>query len=169
MSQQETGLYHKFNVTRTDGRDQPGGDRHGAEYLALDLTYDPFAVPAALAYAAAAQAEFPHLAKDIEEKVFAPVEVQRDEYGQWVHPCIRWTREGFKTKEWLEGHGIETTCDWMENEENADELFAIHEKTGSFISWHPKPPKGEGWHMLALHDTDDGPIAWWYRKQMGAL
>lgn len=164
MNQHTTGLYPKFHVTRTDGRDQPGGDRQGAEYLALDLTYDPFAVPAALAYAAAVQAEFPHLAKDIEKKVFAPAEVQRDEYGQWVHPCIRWTREGFKTKEWLASHGIEITCDWMENEDNANELFAIQEKTGSTGAWSPEPPTNDGWHMLALHGTDDGPVVWWYRK-----
>ena len=36
-------LYEKFTVTRTDGRDQRGGDKEGAKYFVLCYTHDPIA------------------------------------------------------------------------------------------------------------------------------
>lgn len=51
MNQRATGIYPKFTVRRNDGRDQPGGDRAGADYFVLDQTFDPYAIPALLAYA----------------------------------------------------------------------------------------------------------------------
>lgn len=65
MNQREQGYYRKFNVSRVDGRDQPGGDRHGAKYLVLDMTFDPPSQVAALAYATAIEATHPALAADI--------------------------------------------------------------------------------------------------------
>ncbi len=62
------GLYQKFNVSRKDGRDAPGGDREGAEYFTLDLTHDPFAKVALRAYADACQDALPELAADIRRK-----------------------------------------------------------------------------------------------------
>jgi hypothetical protein len=34
------GVYHKFNVSRTDGADQPGGKHDGCWYFVLDPTHD---------------------------------------------------------------------------------------------------------------------------------
>jgi hypothetical protein len=59
------GLYRKFNVSRVDGKDRPGGPKQGAWYFVLDCFNDPYARPAALAYAAACESELPHLAADI--------------------------------------------------------------------------------------------------------
>lgn len=64
-NQQRAGVYHKFNVSRTDGRDLPSGDRHGAEYFVLDVTHDEFAMPALAAYAAACRSDYPALADDM--------------------------------------------------------------------------------------------------------
>lgn len=68
MNTRQQGLYPKFNVSRTDGGDQLGGKHHGAEYFVLDLSDDPFAIPAAVAYAAACRADYPVLAADLERK-----------------------------------------------------------------------------------------------------
>ncbi len=65
VNQQQAGVYHKFNVSRTDGRDQLGGDRYGAEYFVLDVTHDKFAKPALAAYAAACRNDYPALADDM--------------------------------------------------------------------------------------------------------
>lgn len=70
-STQPPGLYRKFDVRRVDGRDAPGGDREGAEYIVLDLTYDEHARTAALAYASAIQPDYPNVAADIHDKVKA--------------------------------------------------------------------------------------------------
>lgn len=61
----EQGLYGKFQVRRVDGKDAPGGPKEGARYLVLDLTHDPYAVPAALAYAQACSVTHKELAADI--------------------------------------------------------------------------------------------------------
>lgn len=74
----ECGLYDKFNISRVDGRDAPGGDRHGADYFVLDTTFDPFALPALIAYANACRAEYPLLAADLDGKISALRQVQAD-------------------------------------------------------------------------------------------
>jgi len=61
----EKGLYGKFNVHRNDGRDAPGGDKAGAHYYVLDLTHDPFALPALAVYAYMCRNAFPPLAADL--------------------------------------------------------------------------------------------------------
>lgn len=67
-SETDRGLYQKFEVTRTDGSSGRGGRHEHCEYFVLDITHDPFAFPALLAYAAACRAKFPKLADDLERK-----------------------------------------------------------------------------------------------------
>jgi hypothetical protein len=62
------GYYEKYNVSRKDGRDAPGGDREGADYFTLDLTNDPYALVALKAYVNASKDELPALAQDLEAK-----------------------------------------------------------------------------------------------------
>lgn len=59
------GFYYKYNVSRIDGRDQPGGDREGATYFTLDLTFDPYALKALKTYADTCKDELPELTKDL--------------------------------------------------------------------------------------------------------
>lgn len=61
----EQGLYEKFHVFRTDGKDAPGGPKAGAQYLVLDMTHDPYAIPAARAYAKACSVTHKELAGDL--------------------------------------------------------------------------------------------------------
>ena len=65
---ENTGLYIKFNVSRKDGRDAPGGDREGAEYFTLDLTHDRYAGQALRAYVEASRDALPALARDLEAR-----------------------------------------------------------------------------------------------------
>lgn len=61
----QPGLYDKYIVKRTDGSDGPGAKHDGCEYFILDLTHDPHARRALIAYANSCQAERPQLADDI--------------------------------------------------------------------------------------------------------
>jgi hypothetical protein len=70
VDQKNTGLYRKFSIKRTDGRDKPGRDRENADYFVLDLTYDPFAKEALWTYIEACQMEYPLLADDLRERYF---------------------------------------------------------------------------------------------------
>lgn len=55
MDKKSLGLYRKFNVSRTDGSSEPGEQHDGCEYFVLDMTHDPLAKPAILAYADACE------------------------------------------------------------------------------------------------------------------
>ena len=61
------GIYRKFTVMRTDGSSEQGGKHEYCSYFVLDWEHDPFAVPAALAYASACEATYPELAKDLRD------------------------------------------------------------------------------------------------------
>jgi hypothetical protein len=69
MGDKSRGLYNKFNVTRTDGSSEPGGKHDGCDYFVLDLSHDPYAIPALMAYHEACQALYPRLASDILTKI----------------------------------------------------------------------------------------------------
>ena len=73
MNQQAQGLYHKFNISRTDGTDAPGGKHFGDEYFVLNLTTDKHTIPAIAAYAESCAAEYHLLASDLRAKVAATV------------------------------------------------------------------------------------------------
>lgn len=63
--QHKLRLYHKFNVTRTDGTDALGGKHHGDQYFVLNSTSDRHAIPALRAYADSCATEYPALAADL--------------------------------------------------------------------------------------------------------
>lgn len=65
MSDQERGIYRKFDIKRTDGSSKKGGKHERCAYFVLDLQHDKFAIPALRAYALACHREFPDLAQDI--------------------------------------------------------------------------------------------------------
>ena len=66
------GVYRKFKITRTDGAHRRGGKHDGCAYFVLDLTHDPFALPALAAYAEACAKEFPALAGDLRQILATP-------------------------------------------------------------------------------------------------
>lgn len=73
------GAFRKYNVSRVDGSDAPGGKHHGERYFVLAVDSDPFAVPAITAYAAACEATHLELADELREKWGAKTNTQPDE------------------------------------------------------------------------------------------
>jgi len=70
VDKKKVGIYHKFNVQRTDGSSQEGGKHEKCDYFVLDVTHDKYAIPALRAYAKACKKEYPALANDLENKIF---------------------------------------------------------------------------------------------------
>ncbi len=70
-------IYDKFDVTRTDGNDGPGSKHDGCDYFVLDVTHDPYALPALKAYAAACAGTHPTLSLNLFRWVRA-IETQRE-------------------------------------------------------------------------------------------
>lgn len=68
-SKKAKGLFAKFEVRRTDGSDEVGGKHHGCDYFVLDLTHDPHAHAAILAYADSCESDgYVVLARDLRYK-----------------------------------------------------------------------------------------------------
>ena len=67
----DVGVYRKFVVTRCDGSSESGRKHAYCEYFVLDWQHDPFAVPAARAYATACESKYPALAEDLRAKADA--------------------------------------------------------------------------------------------------
>lgn len=65
MSDPDRGLYEKYEVRRHDWEDAPGLKHEHCQYFVLDLTHDPFAMPAIRSYAAACAEKYPLLAADL--------------------------------------------------------------------------------------------------------
>lgn len=66
-SGQDVGIYRKYVVSRVDGSSNVGGKHARCAYFVLDWQHDPFAVPAARAYADACEDKFPALADDLRQ------------------------------------------------------------------------------------------------------
>lgn len=64
----EQGLYRKFEIKRTDGRDRPGGKHEHCEYFVIDVTHDVHAKVALEAYAQAASGNRGPLVDDMRDR-----------------------------------------------------------------------------------------------------
>ena len=69
MSKKDIGLYNKYIVYRGDGADRLGEKHDGCDYFVLDITHDPHALPALIAYADSCEQDYPLLAQDLRRKV----------------------------------------------------------------------------------------------------
>lgn len=82
------GLYQKFWVSRTDGSSVEGGKHHKCDYFVLDWKHDPFAVPAARAYADACEATHPDLAVDLRARAD---KAEKEAARERAAPMPAWT------------------------------------------------------------------------------
>lgn len=103
-----------------------------------------------------------------EIKLIQPAPVVRDEYGMFEHPDLPDFDEGDgeKCKAWIAQQGLQLIMFHLETdapEEIADRYFASDEPHCGY--WEPSKPEGEGWFCLAIHDTEDGPVCWWGRRE----
>lgn len=104
--------------------------------------------------------------------MLTPEIVNRNQDGDWTHSELLkfgGDRECIPKREWDEWcrvQGIETVIRSMESELEEDHpAFMRHFddcEPGS-VGWDPEPP-GPEWHMLSIHDTEDGPVVIWYRE-----
>lgn len=62
QDRKDRGIYGRFKIERTDGQSARGRKHEVCSYFVLDLTHDPHAIPAVMAYAESCEANFPKLA-----------------------------------------------------------------------------------------------------------
>ncbi|WVN20974.1 hypothetical protein VYI69_13710 [Pseudomonas yamanorum] len=95
--------------------------------------------------------------------------VGRDENGMFQHPDMPDFEEGDgdKCKAWIAAQGLQVkmvSLEYHSDEAVSERYFAAGDPDCSY--WEPDRPDGEGWFCLAIHDTDDGPVCWWARREV---
>ena len=105
------------------------------------------------------------------EKI-TPVAVERDENGYWEHPkYIAWFADfltydgGFDA--WMEAIGMQ--IEFTELETDVDFCSQAGKRWFSkgyedISEWGPSMPDGEGWFIVSIHYTGDGPVCVWLRE-----
>jgi hypothetical protein len=71
MENNNQGLFHKYDIKRTDGKDLPGEKHQDCEYFVLDLTHDKHAAYALMIYALSCKRENPVLSRELLKKANA--------------------------------------------------------------------------------------------------
>lgn len=101
----------------------------------------------------------------LRESLLAPRDIVRDKEGWLVHPALPICDEDVRADAFLAAFGIESYFVSMEsyNPELVDRYFEDGEPDCS--AWTPTPPEGEGWMLLEIYDTEDGPYALFGRRK----
>lgn len=146
MGDKTRGLFHKFNIERTDGTSGPGGKHDGCDYFVLDLTHDKHAPAAIRAYAGSCREEYPLLAADLDAK-FPSSPLPSDK-------LMRLVRKWRHTFETVTAHGNKLwdykTC--------ADEL---EEALGASVSQEPSSGEAQPSFWVIEKFVDGKSIGYW--------
>jgi hypothetical protein len=103
-----------------------------------------------------------------ETQLIQPVEVARDADGMFNHAGLPdFEEDGTKWKEWFAEQGLSYTLVFLEHDAS-DEVRNIYYDRGEpdCREWTPSKPDGDGWFCLSIHDTNDGPVCWWARREI---
>lgn len=98
--------------------------------------------------------------QDLREKLLAPRAIVRDENGHLTHPDLPACDEGVRYDDLLAVFGIESAFVGMESDaphDVSERYFDSGDPDCSY--WTPTPPDGDGWMLLEIYDTEDGPYA----------
>lgn len=93
----------------------------------------------------------------------------RDKDGIGFHPALPDFDEGTKCADFFAALGIELKGGMAENEMDSDAYEAmtgngLTDANDNYNAWTPMRPEGEGWNLVAVFDTEDGPACWWMRE-----
>lgn len=100
-------------------------------------------------------------------KLLAPRVIVRDEEGYLVHPDLPAADEGTRYDLLLGAFGLETAFVSMETDCKDEALLDRYFEDGDSdcSGWTPTPPAGEGWALLEIYPTEDGPYAMFARRK----
>lgn len=89
--------------------------------------------------------------------------IERDEMGLGDHPELPLLDEGMMPRSFFAALGLELAHTSAEDQLDGDVLGAMSEAV-NWSRWMPTAPKGDGWKLVSIFDTEDGPVAWWLRE-----
>ncbi|WP_425953022.1 hypothetical protein [Ralstonia pseudosolanacearum] len=98
------------------------------------------------------------------KQLLAPREIVREGEGWLRHPGFPVCDENVRADKFLAAFGIESFFRQMDGDVS-DERYERFLDEGDCADWNPTPPEGEGWMLLEIYDTEDGPYALFAREE----
>lgn len=96
-----------------------------------------------------------------------PMEVQRDNDGWWTHPDMPEVETSEQFNAWQEQQGFQLCIVMLDgdNGEGSEEVYKTYfdGAVADCSAWQPSKPDGDGWFIVSIHDTEDGPACIWIR------
>lgn len=97
----------------------------------------------------------------LRDALLAPPPIERDAMGLWCNPAMPVLDEAVNVQLFLLAFGLD--CEFVMAESQVEmEAYDAMCEAADYRAWTPVPP-GEGWTLLSIHDTEDGPIASYVR------
>lgn len=92
--------------------------------------------------------------------------VQRDQYGYWTHPEYEKFCDGRESisSEEFNSWTARSSLEWRTEYRDEDEIDT-HGDGYDISAWQPSGIKGDGWFVGSIHDTEDGAVCIWLRKE----
>jgi hypothetical protein len=101
-----------------------------------------------------------------DKKFLNPMDPARPRDGWWRHPDWPVEERDEVMKSWLTVIGYEIDFAWLEHDEDAEDVQTRWENGDTdILAWQPKPPAGDGWFIVSIHDHEDGPVCVWARDK----
>ena len=127
---EQQGLFQKFIVTRTDGKDAPGQKHCGCEYFVLDATHDIYAKAALAAYAAACAESHPDLSNDLLQRYALPLPEVSDKPVAYMRHRFA---QSLDTNGYCDGHEWLEVCSEGEQGEDGEPAFPVYATPRPYI------------------------------------
>lgn len=101
------------------------------------------------------------------DRLLAQREIVRDAGGWLTHPAMPICDEGVLYDKFLSAFGIQTHFCAMDGDAAPEDVERYFDQGEADCSnWNPTPPEGDGWRLLEIFDTENGPYALFARKEV---
>ena len=103
----------------------------------------------------------------LDKRLLAPREIVRDADGHLTHPDLPVCDESTRYDLFLAAFGLEASVVSMESDCKDQALLDRYFDDGDpdCSAWVPSTPEGEGWVLLEIYPTEDGPYALFVRRK----
>lgn len=96
-----------------------------------------------------------------------PMEPQRGRDGYWTHPDVPVIETTEQFNAWQAEQGFQCSVVMLDGDdgvgsEDAQKRY-FEDGDTDILVWQPSKPEGEGWFIVSIHDTEDGPACLWIR------
>lgn len=100
--------------------------------------------------------------ENLPKKLLNPGAIERDKQGYWINPALPTCDENVSYAALLTAFGLEMAHVWAESQLE-DEVYDAMVEASDCSGWTPKPPEGDGWVLVSVHNSEDGDLAWFVR------